>query len=191
MPHMERRTSGWNSLANITTREYECPYCGNRVASYAGWDGGGTAWIYVCPLCMHPTYFTEQGTQIPGVAPGERISNVPLEVDNAYAEARDSLAASAPTASVLMSRKLLMNIAVAQGADHGKSFAEYVDYLADNGYVPPKGKAWVDHIRQKGNEATHEIPQATAADAGELITFLEMLLRFIYDFPSRVPGGAP
>lgn len=177
-------------MGNITVRDYECPYCGNRVASYLGWEEGTRARIYVCPLCGHPTYFTEQETQIPGLAPGEIVANVPLEVGSAYGEARDALASGAPTASVLMSRKLLMNIAVAQSAPEGKSFAEYVDYLAANGYVPPNGKAWVDHIRQKGNEATHEIPQATPADATELITFLEMLLRFIYDFPSRVPGSS-
>ena len=191
MPQLPNRTSGWSGIQNIPARQYECPFCGSTVASDRGWDGGGIAWIYVCHLCVHPTYFTEQGTRIPGEAPGERIANVPPEVGSAYEEARDSLGAGAPTASVLMSRKLLMNIAVSRGADKGKSFAEYVDYLSDNGYVPPNGKAWVDHIRQKGNEATHEIPQATPADATELITFLEMLLRFIYDFPSRVPGGAP
>jgi hypothetical protein len=27
----------------------------------------------------------------------------------------------------------------------------------------------------------------TDVDAGELLTFLEMLLTFIYDFPNRVP----
>jgi hypothetical protein len=39
-----------------------------------------------------------------------------------------------------------MNIAVAEGADEGKRFIEYVEYLADNGYVPPGGKGWVDQF---------------------------------------------
>ena len=50
-----------------------------------------------------------------------------------------------------------MNIAVVQGAEEGLKFIEYVEYLASNGFIPPNGKGWVDHIRQKGNEATHEI----------------------------------
>ena len=177
LPKLQDRNRGWTNMESIPTKAYDCPYCGNRVASTFGWDGGGIAWIYVCSHCLHPTYFTEEGTQIPGIAAGELVDNVPLGVGSAYGEARDALAAGAPTASVLMSRKLLMNISVAQGADEGKIFAEYVDYLATSGYVPPNGKPWVDHIRQKGNEATHEIPQATSADATELITFLEMLLR--------------
>lgn len=80
-----------------------------------------------------------------------------------------------------------MNIAVTQGATEGLKFIEYVNYLADEGYIPPNGRGWVDHIRKKGNEATHEIALMQHADAEELITFSEMLLRFIYEFPARVP----
>ena len=58
----------------------------------------------------------------------------------------------------------------------------------DNGYVPPNGKMWVDHIRKKANEATHEIPHMERGDAIDLITFSEMLLKFIYEFPNRVPA---
>jgi len=83
-----------------------------------------------------------------------------------------------------------MNIAVMQGDQPGKSFLAYVEYLASSGYVPPNGKGWVDHIRKKGNEATHEIALMTRADAEELIGFAEMLLKFIYEFPARIPASA-
>ncbi len=80
-----------------------------------------------------------------------------------------------------------MNIAVTQGAEAGKSFISYVEYLANHGYVPPNGKGWVDHIRKKGNEATHEIALMQQSDAEELISFAEMLLKFIYEFPAKIP----
>ncbi|UQQ31890.1 DUF4145 domain-containing protein [Enterobacter bugandensis] len=83
---------------------------------------------------------------------------------------------------------MLMNIAVNQGAKEGLKFIEYVTYLSDNGYTPPNGKHWVDHIRKKGNEATHEITVMSENDAKELIVFIEMLLRFIFEFPSMVPN---
>jgi len=80
-----------------------------------------------------------------------------------------------------------MSVAVAQGAKEGGTFLSYVEYLADKGYVPPNGRGWVDHIRLKGNEATHEIKLMTPDDASELISFAEMLLKFVYEFPNRVP----
>jgi len=61
-----------------------------------------------------------------------------------------------------------MHISVAQDAAENQSFLAYVDHLAGLGYVPPNGKAWVDHIRKKGNEATHEIVLTNATDATEL-----------------------
>jgi hypothetical protein len=189
MPQLQSRRAGWNNLQSIEPKDYMCPYCGNQVASKEGY-WGVSASIYVCHKCLHPTYFTEEGKQIPGLAPGREVPHLPPVVANAYREARDALAAGAPTASVLIARKLLMSVAVSQNADPGKSFAEYVDYLARKGYVPPNGEAWVDLIRKKGNEATHEIPEMTDADAGEILTFLEMLLTFIYDFPNRVPQAS-
>lgn len=82
---------------------------------------------------------------------------------------------------------MLMNIAVAQGATGGLKFIEYVNFLSDKGYVPPHGRHWVDHIRKRGNEATHEIAVMCEQDARELVTFVEMLLRFIYEFPNMIP----
>lgn len=93
------------------------------------------------------------------------------------------------TATVLVCRKMLMNIAVAQGTEAGLTFVKYVEFLASNHFVPPNGKGWVDHIRSKGNEATHEIALMTSDDAGELISFVEMLLKFIYEFPAKVPAS--
>jgi hypothetical protein len=84
-----------------------------------------------------------------------------------------------------------MNISVSLGASAGLRFVEYVEFLANAGYVPPNGKAWVDHIRNRGNEATHEIALMQPNDAQDLIQFSEMLLKFIYEFPMKVPGKTP
>lgn len=86
-----------------------------------------------------------------------------------------------------------MHLAVDKGAKAGGSFVGYVEFLSDNGYVPPGGKHWVDYIREKGNEANHEIKIMNREDATNLLNFTEMLLRLIYDFPGRIaapkPGG--
>lgn len=176
----------WGQAITIESRQYRCGYCGYSVASAQGYYSDPSNVIYICPHCGKPTYFT-YGEQVPGVAPGNDIDHLPEDVAALYDEARRCVSVSSHTAAVLACRKLLMNIGVAQGAKEGEDFLYYVDHLASTGYVPPNGKAWVDHIRKKGNEATHEIVPMSRGDAEELISFVEMLLKFIYEFPSKVP----
>ncbi len=87
---------------------------------------------------------------------------------------------------MLAARKLLMHIAVDQGADPGKKFITYVNYLADNGYTPPNARTWVDEIRNLGNEANHEIVIMDEQAAKTILKFIEMLLKFNYEFPAEV-----
>lgn len=183
----------WENTRVVGRRKFVCGFCGkavgpdrgyrfqSKVAKYQGWR------IWICPTCDKPTFFTAD-EQIPAPLLGNDVSDVPEEVNSLYNEARACTGARAYTAAVLACRKLLMNIAVDKGAEEGKRFVEYVQYLADNHYVPPDGEIWVDHIRTKGNEATHEIALMSVEDAEELITFVEMLLRFIYEFPGRFQG---
>lgn len=184
---------GWSGISRIESRAFACGHCGMLVASGMGYFSNGTlegeqARIYVCPHCARPTFF-HRGMQLPDVAPGDEVQHVPDGVHSLYNEARKCVASSCYTASVLACRKLLMNIAVTEGAQEGLRFVEYIDYLAGNGYVPPKGRGWVDHIRKKGNEATHEITAMNHDDATELVVFLEMLLKFIYEFPAQIPDA--
>lgn len=182
----------WTGSKTIKSISYQCGHCASVVASDKGYFShdrinGYQGSIYICPHCARPTFFHCK-SKIPEVAPGNEVEHVPEDVYALYKEARNSAAASACTAAVLACRKLLMNIAVAQGAKENLRFIEYVDYLADNGFVPPNGRGWVDHIRKKGNEATHEIVLMGNKDSEELIAFAEMLLKFIYEFPAKVPN---
>jgi hypothetical protein len=79
-----------------------------------------------------------------------------------------------------------MHVAVQEGAQKNRSFMDYVDYLVDNNYVPPGSKGWIDYIRKKGNEANHEIVIMSKDEAFELLSFVEMLLKFVYEFPARI-----
>lgn len=78
-----------------------------------------------------------------------------------------------------------MHIAVAKGAKEGQSFISYVEFLASKGYVPPDSESWVDHIRKQGNEANHKIVIMKDDDAKDLLSFIGMLLRIIYEFPAN------
>jgi len=194
---MQRINISWIDTRSVVSKRYICGHCGNSVASEKGYFAefypdainpftNKLEYLLICHYCLRPTYFDIDKNQIPGPIYGNSVSDVPENVEILYNEARNCLSCNAYTASVLCSRKLLMNIAVSKGAEIGKKFIEYVNFLSDKNYIPPDGKDWVDHIRKKGNEATHEISIMKREDATELITFIEMLLKFIYEFPASI-----
>jgi len=181
----------WLDPKVITSRSYQCGYCGNPLASERGWIGrvgsNAAAFVYVCHHCSCPSFFDEYNRQYPGVVFGNPVADIPDQsLLDLYEEARRATAVNSYTAAVLCCRKLLMHIAVAKGAKLGESFVSYVEYLADNHYVPPDARDWVDHIRTRGNEANHEIAIMSKDDAEVLISFLEMLLKVIFEFPAAI-----
>jgi Domain of unknown function (DUF4145) len=153
----------------------------------------GSVFIYICSSCRQPTYFDSAARQWPGVSFGAAVAGLPVDVGRLYAEARQCMSVSAYTAAAMAARKLLMNVAVEQGAEANKSFKYYVDWLVSYHVLPAGSAAWVDHIRDKGNEATHEIAIVSQQDAEQVVSFIEMLLKLVYEFPARVapsPTGA-
>lgn len=166
---------------------FNCGYCGNMAgpSRYYYIEGKReSVCIYICPTCNRPTYINNYTReQTPGPMFGNHINHLPEGIDELYTEARNCIKVNAYTSSVLSCRKLLMNVSVIKGAEPGKSFAFYVTYLEENHFIPPDSRAWVDHIRKKGNEATHEIPSIDKEDAVELLGFTEMLLRFVFEMP--------
>jgi len=188
-------TSRISASQGMRSLTYFCGYCGERVASDQGYRatasiGGKTQYagqICICPHCTEPTYLTKDGQQTPGAAFGGTVAHIPSEdVAALYNEARDCMKVNAFTASVMCCRKLLMHIAVSEGAEGNKSFAHYVRYLAEEGHIPPKATVWVDRIRDKGNDANHEINLMERRDAEQLIKFSEMLMRIMYEYPAEV-----
>ena len=133
------------------------------------------------------TYFRSDGSQFPAAPSGQNIRFLPTaEVEELYNEARIAISAKAYTSAVLCCRKLLMNVAVSKGAPAGLAFKEYVDYLNGNGYVPPDGQDWIEHVHKKGKDAAHEIVIMTGQDAEDLIIFVESLLKAIYEYPGML-----
>lgn len=187
----------WNKSDKIASRTYVCGHCGNSLASQLGYQGSTienpakAVYIYICHQCSNPSFFNWDGIQIPGPSYGQTIKHIPdANVEKLYDEARNCYTISAFTSSVMCCRKLLMNLAVSEGAQEGISFVEYVNYLNDNNFIPPKGKPWVDAIRKLGNEANHSIEFKSPEQARLILTFTEMLLKFIYEMPGLL-GDAP
>src|SRR3989442_10900063 len=151
-------TTEWRNIERIGPRNFTCGYCGVHTGPDLGYRNEAKDWlIYVCTSCLRPTFF-EGRIQAPGAAFGTDVGNLPSAIASIYREARNCMAVCAFTASCLACRKVLMNVAVTLGAPGNQTFRDYVNYLDSEGYIPRNARVWVDHIREKGNEATHEIP---------------------------------
>lgn len=72
------------------------------------------------PRCGLPTLLAPRGVQIPEGRFGEPVAHLPTDVGELYNQARSCMAVSGYTGAVLVGRKLLMHIAVTQGADENR-----------------------------------------------------------------------
>lgn len=188
----------WQNISNdLPPKNYKCGCCNHPISSEKGFKGhvpGQSSiihYIYICYNCSAPTMFYD-GKQLPGSKLGIQINHIKdVEIEKLYDEADSCYSVGSYTASIMCCRKLLMSIAVANGAAEKKNFITYVNYLNKEGYIPPNGRAWVDSIRKLGNEANHEIKLRTEAEASLMIKFIEMLLRFIYEMPGLLELNYP
>jgi len=192
-------TFDWHNISTMESRGYTCEFCGKPLASEKGYfakrlhTNDVIARIYVCHHCERPTFFDlHQGIQVPGSRFGEDVNGIDdSSVLSLYEEARDAFAVNAFTSTVLSCRKLLMHVAVSKGAKEGQNFIDYVEFISSKGYVPPDAKTWVDHIRTKSNEVNHEIVIMSQEEAKDLISFVEMLLKLVYEFPAASKKYSP
>ncbi len=180
----------WRNLSNIPNKNYICGYCGKDINSFIGYyiaiegysEPSGEGYIYICHHCNKPTYISYD-IQTPGSIYGENFKKEIFDdelIYMLYEEARKCMEIRAFTSVGMCCRKLLMHIAVNCGAKEGQRFIEYVNYLDSNNYIPTNCKDWVDIVRNKGNEANHEIMILNETDAKQLINFIQMIISVIY-----------
>ena len=180
--------SAWQQALSLTSESYRCGYCGNDVASNSGWHTSpARAYVRICPQCNVPTFFSVHNEQIPGPLLGGNVAGLEDEIADIYKEARASITVNAYTGAVMLCRKILMNVSVANGAEEGLRFAQYVEWLIAERYAPKGSEKWVNYIRNRGNEANHVIRSMTREDAEGVLRFTEQLLRNMYELPDLIP----
>lgn len=175
----------WGGTATLYSKNYTCGHCGSDIVSNLGYFSSKNQCIYICHKCFSPSYFYDK-IQIPGALHTASFQNLDPKINDIYNEARNCFSANAFTASVMCCRKLLMHITVDKGAKQNVTFKDYVTYLLDKNYISIEHKDWVDHIREKGNEANHEIVIMQKSEAEDLLEFCEMLLKTLYDYPNKM-----
>lgn len=185
-------SSGWHF--NTTARNFRCGHCGQGVSPILGLHKSqhvvqaGTLTFSrdfrICPECEMVTTFKKNG-QFPGPLQGENFKapRANAEVTKTvalYNEARIAVSHNSPSCAILMFRKLLMHIAVEQGAEQNRSFLDYVEYLKTNGVVGKPQHTILDRIRKEGNVENHAIVRASEEAANDLLTLVTLLIKSVY-----------
>lgn len=177
----------WKSL-ELHSYVYRCWNCNREVSSQEGivsWDQCTymlKAAVYICPHCHAPVIIDNCKKHFPQEIVGKSIKNLPENIKYLYEESRKALSVGAYTACVMVLRKILMNLAVENGAGKNETFAKYVDYLCDKGIVHIKQRKRVESIRELGNVANHQIENRTEGEASILFEFMTHLLIDNYEF---------
>lgn len=179
------RDSSWKNVEALISLPFVCWNCNNLVASDKGYkthNDNLKKKIYLCPHCNAPNVYDSDGKAILSSLTGKEIKKLPENIKNVYDEVRKCMQSNSFTGAVMLMRKIIMNIAVHEGAEKNKNFAEYIDYLCDNGIVHKKSKNKADSVRELGNNANHEIENRTQEEAQNCFEFIELLLMANYEF---------
>lgn len=187
----------WTSIARdeTETQTYLRPYCNTVVAgkkkskiTYSGMYGvEDSHYVLQCPSCAMPTVYDVRNQQTAPCAKVLRsVKHLPDNVKTAYEEVRLSISSGCFTSAVVFARTVIAHIAVDMGAEVNLKFVQYVDYLQENGHIPPTAKDWVDKIRTMANAAVHDLEFWEKDDATLIGKFLMYLLIFIYELPNEI-----
>lgn len=184
----------FNRAENVDSSKVKCAWCGSIVSPNRGYtiyhNTNVSGYVYICPNCNEIILYNRfNQTVFPQAKFGDSFSKLPKDINTIYEECRDCYSVGAYTSVLLLARKLLMHIAVDCGAEEDKSFAEYVNYLDENHFVPPNSRSLLDFIRKQGNEPNHQIVIKTKEDAEKILKFMSIILTFVYEFADE-QGGA-
>lgn len=166
--------------------EYICGHCDAYICVGRGpTHSPGGYHIPKCYKCNLPTIFTIDNKQYPPSGLPITVNGLPEDIDKAYKEVKECLVIGARTATNMLARKLLMNVAVDKGADENKAFTYYVDWMGKSEWNTTGLRLGLDRIKNKGNEANHEIKEVSKQDVEEIFELLTMFLRLVYEFPDK------
>jgi len=161
------------------------------------------SYIYLCTNCGEPslieTKTIEMGPHVSGPdieyqlpnpketteASYKKVAGISGEVKTAYDEANKCFIAGAWTATAMLCRKILMNIACSFGAKEGESFVHYVEYLYEKRYLNQQLEVWARRVKDVGNDANHKVMKISRDEARDIFDFIYFLLIVLYELPHR------
>lgn len=176
-----------------------CPDCGTSNLAIIGRTSDDKLVFLRCVTCRKGLV-VNSGVVSPGATEVGAVVGLVPEVEAAWQEVRSTIGVGATTSAVMMCRKILFHVAVDNGLpakndkDRAPTFVEVVKHLDDARLVTPLMLPWLNHIKDVGNEANHELGTISHSSALEVAKFTEQLLVTVYEMPERmksITGSAP
>ena len=170
-------------------KKFTCGFCGTLsgstlsvAAKSSAHSGQIMTLIYFCDACMKPNLFLRHGNelQFPSAPFTPTVSGVPSDVLALYDEARACTSNGAFTSACMLCRKIVLHVAHNKTPQDYDSFKQAVEVLYDEHYIPEGHKVFVDHIRDQGNAANHEIKLMSAKETNVLMNLTHRLLMNVY-----------
>ncbi len=168
-----------------------CPWCGPASLLMVAYASGGGVRYFRCATCRRGLVLND-GVMSPPPLPLAPVEGCPPDVEGAWREATAALSVNATTAAVMMCRKLLFHIAVEKNLpeqdENGRAptFAACLQHLRDVGLLTPPLEPWIDHIREVGNEANHDLDPISPERAERVAIFTRQLLVTTYEMPHKM-----
>ena len=162
-------TDEWGDFYVTTWRLLQCPACSNIILHQAYID---TSTVEQDVTILYPTART-------------RLPKLPIEIAKEY-EATLKVRRISANACAVLARRTLEAICTQQGATGG-SLYQQLDSLLKSASIPPL-LADIAHLgRQIGNLGAHfGKGEASDADVGVMLDFLETILEYLYVIPAKV-----
>lgn len=80
-----------------------------------------------------------------------------------------------------------MHLAIAFGAPEGRTFGAYLDHLLSTAHLSENSRRRLERLRSLDVGVGLDT-EPVNRDAIDLFWFLEILLRFLYEFPGKISG---
>ncbi|MGI9345173.1 MAG: DUF4145 domain-containing protein [Gammaproteobacteria bacterium] len=163
---------------------------------HLGFEGIDSPSLHRCANCGGHSLFssislTSPLQQFPAPSMAESVEGLGERVQAIYTEAGRCMGVGAYSATVMLCRTLLMHIAIDKAEqsqhelDDRRAFTEYVKYLEKHNYLTPHLAQWADRVRLIGNDAVHKLPEIPRKKAEQMLAFITLLLRVIFEVPAE------
>lgn len=204
---MVRLAVSWQNTSGLRGLLYRCGHCGERQVSAEGFVATedeepyeNVASMRICVFCNRPTLVERDfdnlvagddglptGGLSPAPMPGVDVEHLPPPVHALYEETRRAMAANAPTASILLSRTVLMHAAVEaakslnENLAVGLPFDPYLDYLQEKHFITARMRNVMGDVKRLANEAVHDTQPRTMPEARLVLYFIQALLQNVFE----------